>query len=235
MLMKLTYRQIFIFAAFIFSGPATAQIIQTQVPVNDTNCSHPYPAFGTDIVQSVPSVNLCTTSGTRSVGPPTITQTASGPDNTTVRADWRVGFSGNLGIDGFPVALGSFFPNLTDATSFYSSVSVSANVTSSYTGIVQTTVSNALAPAISSQLATFVPGAFTNYSVLSTTLNALSVNVQNRDVIDQTTGRKYAYSVSTPSSTVVNGNSVGLVGRYQTNDANGAIIFGALRGNATLT
>ena len=210
---------------------AYAQVIAPpQIPLSDMQCTYPVGAppnsqFG------LPAASTCTTAGTRNIGAPTVTQTPQGGTTTRVAGEWVVSYAGALAIDGVPVSLVNGQQFVFDATNFYDPAAVSANVTSTYTGGVSFIVPNAQAAGVASTIQNFTPGEFYQYSVTSTTLNSLSVNIA--DATADSGDRVYNYSLAS-SPTIINGNSVALTGRYQSASNDGAIIFGKLGGNATL-
>jgi Coiled stalk of trimeric autotransporter adhesin/YadA-like membrane anchor domain len=219
-------------ATCLIAHGANAQVVAPpQVPLSDMQCNYPVGAppssqFG------LPAASTCTTAGTRNIAAPTVTQTPSGATATRVTGEWVVNYAGALAIDGVPVSLVNGQQFSFDATNFYDSGSVSANVTTAYTGRISFAVPNAQAAGVASTMQSFTPGEFYEYSVASTTLNSLAVNIANATA--SSGGRDYDYSLAS-SPTIINGNSVAVAGQYQNQNNDGAIVFGTLSGTAVLT
>ena len=122
--------------ASLMAQSANAQVVAPpQVPLSDMQCNYPVGAppnsqFG------LPAASTCSTTGTRNIGAPTVTQTSVNASTTRVTGEWVVNYSGALAIDGLPVSLVQGQQFTFDATNFYDPAAISVNVTDNYTGVL---------------------------------------------------------------------------------------------------
>ncbi len=216
------------FAAFAVSFPTVAQTVQPpQAPLADVVCPQ----------QALPVLPPCTTPGTRTVTPAVITVTPVDATRSTISATQNVTYSGNLAISGGAVTFNPVFgPFQLDPAPFFDPAAAVIHVDSNYDGTLTFNANNGALPFLQDSLTNNPIGAFNNYTFNSNTINSISVNIPQSTVFDQTSGRSYLYSLSTPDPTAfINPNAVALDGRFQSDpSSSGAIVFGKLTGDATV-
>lgn len=189
------------------SVPSLAQTVAIPtMPLTDVQCA----AWGSE--------DCVAPSGrTTTVITETVTPNRWISDVSTVSGQYQVNYSGELSLGGY--SYGEGFLNDWYQTNF------SADVTTQYTGTLvdretyNSHIQNSSFPF------------FDSYSNFSTTLNSLSVDMQNVTRSDANENY-YQFSLATPDPTAVNGLSTQVTGTLQR--TGGILQFSRLNGTATL-
>lgn len=204
---------------------AAAQAVNPpQVPIADTQCNNP--GFN--------RLSDCLVFGTRSNSTPVVTVSPFPPNSnlSVVTHTEQVTYSGDLVIGGAAVATNrdSFF--VFPPQSLYSADAARVQGDLAYTGSLSVVVPNGIVPSVSNALSAPF-GQFQRYNIQSLEVSSIGVDLRNEEISTED-GAEYTYSLASTDPTAITNNSTALSGKFRGSNADGALVFGKISGDATV-